>query len=369
MTTELTPTPRRRRFNTIPGISDRGGLPRLGKIRLGLRIEGKGYPMEVKHFIFDPSEELPDMMRAEILERCLAAYGELPMELRDVMFVAAPAWETFSENFEWWGGGRMLCHGDGSEADRMDRETGIWSPRADCVNSRRCAEWATGKQCKMIARLRFLLPAVDLRGYWQLDTGSHFSAGNIRDGLNMLQALHRGIDGIPVTLLRAPKAIVYQGTPKTHHLVYLFPQTHVYHAAIAGMFRTPMPVLSNASETTTSPAQIAGIVADALVIPEIDVPEDLVATPPERVIDEEIYAEAEVMKAELVPDAVKIVRYKTDGNAYTFRTSDNTDHRTRSKSVFESVKVAKAKGLPITLVEEAGDDGALEVLHVEVLYA
>jgi len=391
--TQLTPAPQRRRFSTIPGVSDRPGLPRLGKVRLGIRQGGNGYPVEVKHFVFDPSPELPEEMRAELLEQCLYIYGELPMEIRDVMFVDVARWETFSEGYEWWGGGRMLCHGDGTEAERMDKETGIWSPRPECVNSNRCLEWNSGKKCSRIARLRFLLPAIDLRGYWQIDTGSVSSASNLRDGLNMLRALHGGrIDGVPVTLLRAPKAIPYEGKTKVHHLVYLYPQTRVHRQELVSLFR-PMRLLEAASAAggidavafdgalDARPGKIiarAELAAEppaapvVLEIPEEDIPEDQIATPPERVIDEETFTEAAHLAASRVsPESLRIVRYKTaEGGWFTFRTSDGTDHRTRSKNVYETVKAAKATQTPIVVHEELGDDGVTpEVLQVEVANA
>jgi len=382
-----TTTSTRRRFNTIPGISDRGGLPRLGKIRLGMRDSGgKGYPIEVKHFIVDPSDALPAAMQANLLTKIRERYGDEPLELGNVVFVSADRFEAFSENYEWWGGGRMLCQGNGETADRMDPDTGIWSPRATCVKSNRCAQWASGKQCKMIARLRFILPDIDISGYWQLDTGSQYSAANIRDGINMLTTIYGRIHGIPVTLVRAPRPIEYQGKTRVHHIVHMYPpsvtltEAQERHGAARMLGAAPVPVPQAVADAFARVDQAcSGFMPDlsdlapadpVLDIPEIDVPEDLIATPPERVIDDDVFGEAEDGARSYVSTSpLRIVRYKAAAaGVYEFRTSDNVDHRTHSKSVYEGAKVAKLKSLPVIVHEEAGDDGKIECLHLEIVY-
>jgi len=379
MTTDLSTPTQRRRFNTIPGVSDRGGLPRLGKIRLGMRdTTGKGYPIEAKHFIVDPSDALPAAMQANLLTKIRERYGDEPLELGNVVFVSADRFEAFSENYEWWGGGRMLCQGNGETADRMDPDTGIWSPRTTCVKSNRCAQWASGKQCKMIARLRFILPDIDISGYWQLDTGSQYSAANIRDGINMLTTIYGRIHGIPVTLVRAPRPIEYQGKTRVHHIVHMYPpsvtlaEAQERHGAARMLGAAPVPSAyhgPNAAEVNTAIAE--SLDPDPVLdIPELDVPEDLLATPPERVIDEDIFAEAEEGALTYVSaESLRIVRYKAmQAGYYTFVTSDNVTHRTRSVGAYELAKMAKHKGLPVTLIEEAGDDNRPEVLQVTPIY-
>jgi len=373
----------RRQFTTIPGVSDRGGLPRLGKVRLGMRSAEKGFPVELKHFLIDPSDALPESMQAALLAKIHERYGAEPVELSNVVFVSASRFEAFSENYEWWAGGRMRCHGDGTEAERIDLETGIWSPRADCVKSRHCGEWATGKHCKMIARLRFILPDVDVSGYWQLDTGSQYSAANIRDGINMLGVVFGRIHGIPVTLRRVPARIEYKGKTSVHHIVHLFPpsltlaEAQAQHGSPrllaapesgedlrANLERLAADAKREFSAFTSGRGSDAlEVAAPSLAIPESDAPDELVEASAEL--------EGDDPAAEPVTSAaLRVIRYKREGAAgFTFRTSDNVDHRTRSASVFESIKAAKLRDAAVTLHEELVGEFGAEVLHVEVHYA
>lgn len=223
MTTRPPVSSSRRRFTSVPGFTDRKALPKLGKIRLGVTKtkDGREYPSEVDYFVFDPDEAITPDERKSLIERFHARYGERAVILDNVVFASVDREEAFSQSIEWWGQGKRLCHGDGEEAERLDRSTGEWRPHEPCANSGQCPEWNSGKQCQFITRLRVMLPEISMAGYFQLDTGSKYSSANLRDCINLLELLFGQIHGIPLTLARVPQKIEFEGKANTHYIVHL----------------------------------------------------------------------------------------------------------------------------------------------------
>jgi len=73
----------------IPGITDRSRLPRLGKIRLGEKVENKGgkdYPRALDHFLFTDVPEVEAMYGKECKEIFPVL---LPSDDEDVFFPTA----------------------------------------------------------------------------------------------------------------------------------------------------------------------------------------------------------------------------------------------------------------------------------------
>jgi len=215
----------KRRFTSIPGFTDQQSFPRLGKIRLGVMAKAsatsKEHPSEVDYFVFDPDQGITPDERQVLVERFNARYQARPQTIDNVIFFSSSREDIFSQDLEWWGSGKRLCHGDGVEAERLNRQTGQWAPRTICANTGQCAEWNTGKQCQMITRLRFMLPEISVAGYFQIDTGSKYSSANLRDCINILEKVFNRINGIPLTLARVPQQIEFEGKAMVHYIVHL----------------------------------------------------------------------------------------------------------------------------------------------------
>ncbi|MDP2954555.1 MAG: hypothetical protein Q8O76_14730, partial [Chloroflexota bacterium] len=116
----------------IKGISEQRQYPRLGKIRLGIKITGdKGeYPRPTDYLVCPPEVQ--------------AAYGEKPTELpimfpvEDVALFAAQWYKCYSRTRG------LICKGDGIMADRLvDAETGALADR----NSQ-AVVWKEGVPCQ-----------------------------------------------------------------------------------------------------------------------------------------------------------------------------------------------------------------------------
>jgi hypothetical protein len=264
----------RKRFTSIPGFSDQPGLPRLGKLRLGIR-ERKGdkeHPRETDHFVLDVAESVPPVMAKEIADKFRERYGERPQVIDNMIFLSERA-ESFSQSYEWWRAGKLGCSGNGDEAVRSVKvgngddaavERKPWQP---CANSGNCPEWNSGKQCHFIARLRFMLPEISAAGYWQIDTGSIHGARNINACLNLLETLTTQIEGkprihsIPLILTRVPEKIEFAGKLNEHYILHLTPENITF---------DQLKQLAAGQQKTLAAAPID------VIEPETDLPDELV---------------------------------------------------------------------------------------------
>jgi hypothetical protein len=191
----------------IEGISDIRWLPRLNKIRLGIKKEGQHgpYPSPTDYFVCP--------------EEVKAVYGERPTEL-DIMFPAdnlnlvAPQWYkcySYSQG--------MICKGDGKTCRRkVDVDTGDFASRdtrewvmTDGICGPTDCPMIESKQCRKMMSLLFILPQVPGLGVYQLDTSSFYSIVNINSQLapdGFIRPFTRGkIAFIPLKLSIGPQEV------------------------------------------------------------------------------------------------------------------------------------------------------------------
>ena len=215
-------------ISTVVNISDRGGMPRLGKLRLGEKKKtagGKEYPSELDYFRCDPEEGMLPADRIELAKRFKDLYGERPTTLTNVYLPSDDRAFTFPNSLEAWkqtqGRSKRWCHGDGVRAERLDFQTGEWSEMR-CCHVEECPIMSAG-DCKLISRLRIFVPDVSMAGYWQIDTSSQASTGNVIDCLNQLETIFGRLMNIPLVISREPKAMTFEGKANTHYVIHLRP--------------------------------------------------------------------------------------------------------------------------------------------------
>ncbi len=207
----------------IKGLTDQPRLPRLGKVRLGEKVEPQGkpsYPRATPHFVVDKVVQV--------------AFGEKPTELAIAFPTDDP--ESFASTwYRCYGSTRgKVCQGDGESAARlvdMDAPQGL-SPVAtrdtqhaewrDVVCSpEQCPEYGK-KQCRPVMCLQFLLPSVEGLGIWQIDTSSVNSIRNVDATIKLVLGTVGRISLIPFTLSLVPKEVTPEGMPKkTVHVLQL----------------------------------------------------------------------------------------------------------------------------------------------------
>ena len=209
-------------MSPIKGLSEQKRLPRLGKIRLGIkkvspRTKGE-YPSATDFFVC-PSE-------------VQAVYGEKPKRL-DVIIPLEDEEIWASQYYRQYSKSRgLVCKGDGETCRRMvdtktgdvaGRETKEVTWREGCVcRGHECPDYKA-KACQEVMNLQFLLPKVPGLGIWQIDTGSINSIRNINNCATMIRAMCTRVSWIPLALILEPTEVVNpdDGKKKTVYCMHL----------------------------------------------------------------------------------------------------------------------------------------------------
>lgn len=199
-----------KQFTAIKGrFSEARELPRIGKIRLGLKVQGnKGsYPTETEYFVCPP----------EVIE----VYGDTPTEL-DVLLPSNKREDVFRSKYAMYGSGAGLkCHGNGEEAERFNEKTNTWDQRT-CPCEHLKTEESPKGTCTAKSDLMVMLPLVSMGGCYQIKTGSAAATKNINSSLDLIQFLTGGrIAFLPMKLRRVPVEMTHEGHKRTHYIMTL----------------------------------------------------------------------------------------------------------------------------------------------------
>jgi hypothetical protein len=182
---------------SIKGVSEVIRLPRLGKIRLGIRREndsGITYPVPTDYFV------CPDEVKK--------VFGDQPRELR-VMFPTEDEKQWSGQYLRCYSASRgLICRGDGEMAvARVDISTGEIASKESIetelreitCNPAKCAYYEK-VQCRRVMNLQFLLPDCLGFGVYQLDTSSFFSIVNVNSCLELIRGVCGRLSMIPLSL-------------------------------------------------------------------------------------------------------------------------------------------------------------------------
>jgi len=200
-------------------------LPRLGKIRLGVKAvskkTGKEYPKEVDYFVCPPEvryyetkERDPDgQFTGQIIK--VPIYGDKP-KLLDIMFPSDDPAQVIPYCYKSYGANnRLKCKGDG--------ETAIWfNPETKEMEERKCpCEALEKRECDKRGHLMVILPKVSLGGVYQIDTGSGVNINRILDAIGYWKEMVGRCKLLPLTLERVPEKVgnPENGTMQTHYLL------------------------------------------------------------------------------------------------------------------------------------------------------
>lgn len=216
----------------IKGMSEIRRLPRLGKIRLGIKklsqSTGKEYPAEVDYFVLDPQTPAKEE-NERLIHEFHRLYGEQPKKI-NIMFPVADPDVFFPQFYKRYGSSTSLqCKGDGIEATCMSEEfaknlkiTGhdeFGNPKVECAG-KECPYYKV-KQCSETATLQVLLPELPGAGVWQITTGSFHSIVNINSCIDYVRAVAGRAHMIPLTLERREQEIPYEGKKTKHYILHI----------------------------------------------------------------------------------------------------------------------------------------------------
>ena len=196
----------RQKYTRIEGLSTIRRLPRLGKIRLGIKKVSpktkKEYPSETDYFVCP----------AEVKK----FYGDEPKEL-NISFPMNDPEVIFPQCYKWYGSSMGLkCRGDGETALRLNEETKEMEER-ECP----CELLEEGK-CQQRASLVFMMPGIKIGGVYQIDLSSYHSIVDINSGIDYARALLGDrIAFVPFKLKRVPKETHADGKKQVHYTLQL----------------------------------------------------------------------------------------------------------------------------------------------------
>ena len=184
-----------------------GRIPRLGKIRLGIKIKGEkaDYPKSTDYFV------CPIEVRA--------VYGEKPKRL-NISFHSDDIEEVFPQYYKRYGKSTgLICKGDGETANCINTETGEFE-ETECMGTE--CEFYKKNQCKRIGNLHFIVLNINRLGVYQLDTSSINSILNINGSIGYAKQLTGGrIKLVPFILEVLPQEVNPEGKKKTVYVLHL----------------------------------------------------------------------------------------------------------------------------------------------------
>jgi hypothetical protein len=196
----------------IKGVTEVVRLPRLGKIRLGIKKEnasGVSYPFQTEYFV------CPEEVRK--------VFGEKPRELR-IMFPTDDQTQWASQYLRCYSASRgLVCRGDGeTSVAKIDVRTGEIASKESAetemkeitCNPAKCAYYQKA-QCRRVMNLQFLLPDCPGFGVYQLDTSSFFSIVNVNSSLELIRGTCGRLSMLPLSLKLIGQEVQPEGKKKT----------------------------------------------------------------------------------------------------------------------------------------------------------
>ncbi|MFA5153373.1 MAG: hypothetical protein WC554_12490, partial [Clostridia bacterium] len=219
----------------IKRLSEVRRLPRLGHIRLGIKAtaaSGQEYPKEVDYFILDPKTPDPDWNDA-LVKKFAELYGPKPKAIK-IMFPPADPQIFFPQFYKRYGATTLVkCKGDGEVATTApefaagleqigEDERGFIQVKClgpECPYQKGKNEFAKNKECSRMGLLQVILPELPGFGIWQINTGSYNSIVNMNSAIEWLESLCGRFAMIPITLMRVPTDIQYEGKRGKHWIL------------------------------------------------------------------------------------------------------------------------------------------------------
>lgn len=190
----------------LPGFLKPRELTRIGVIRLGARVansSGRGdHPSELPHFRLDDAPGVAEV------------FGPNPTSIT-VRIPCLDHEKFFPTRLERWGSKDRLCSSkDGATAWERDPQTGQYI-QIPCAY-RDCPYWQK-KDCDEIGRLKVVIPAVRIDGYYELRTTSRLGISNVVGEFASVQQLLYNATGSEEAVL----AVDFQLTREEEQTPYM----------------------------------------------------------------------------------------------------------------------------------------------------
>lgn len=213
----------------IKGLSETRRLPRLGRLRLGIRVKKKNLdsrcnhkPEEMCRYCTIPRETQHFVVPVEVSR----VYGEKPMEL-DVYLPIDDIEKVFQQRLNFYTASRLRCAGDGEKALRIFKDVPAAMKKdypedtedLDLVDFPCPCPLLESGECRRNGTLNVILPKVSLGGIYSVSTGSVHSIIEINSDIDFVRALLGRASMIPLKLKRVEQKIQYKDQPAKSHWI------------------------------------------------------------------------------------------------------------------------------------------------------
>jgi len=220
----------KRRAVPLPATGD---IPRVGKVRLGVKVTGKNkagedvtYPKASDHFVVTADDA--GVTNPESAESFAEVYPGEPRIL-SCYLPAATAEQCMEGVWRLYGTGKLKRKCDGETCDERTA-TGGWVEKpcvckaqnipAEIIHRASKNLVKNPDHCRLIFTLNVLLPGVQGVGVWQVETQSEISSRRIANWLVMMEDLMGGnLRMVPFELHLVPVNVAPDGKAKTVYVL------------------------------------------------------------------------------------------------------------------------------------------------------
>lgn len=349
----------------IKGLSEVRRLPRLGKIRLGIKkktAKGVEYPAEVDYFILAPQTP-SELENKKLQEEFIKLYGDQPKSI-NIMFPVASPEVYFPQFYKRYGSSTSLkCKGDGEIATCVvpefangleiigQDEMGL--TKVKC-HGKECIYYKS-KECTKVGVLQILLPEMPGAGVWQIPTGSGNSMININSSIDYITTVCGRAHMIPLKLERRMEEIIHEGKKTKHYILHVDMNFRLIDLQKFALIDPTRMLLDLPAPDTEK----EDILFEENVIVNVDYEK-------QSIEDELIPPELQPSPEPESDDGLKITAVKKKegtsraGEPYTrfeITDSEGTVYKTFSESFATIAKEAKEQGLCVKIESETNDFG------------
>jgi hypothetical protein len=196
----------------INGALDDLRMPRVGKIKIGEKDEGRGFPRSLDYFV--PSGPCSQMFTR--------AFGEKPSEIIVTVFSDVIE-DSLSYGYKFYKKSGLYCFGDGDLAKRAIKDAdGVVMKGIECMGEE-CEHFKSG-DCNLLLGVNFLIPSVPAAGVWHFTSKGRDSRINIISALKMAHMMYGRIAGIPFVLSVEKKKSGLAGSHNVYPVVSMRPE-------------------------------------------------------------------------------------------------------------------------------------------------
>lgn len=205
-------------------LPESGRLPRVGKLRLGIKKDGSSsgravsFPSATDYFVVNEDGATSRQAADSFHE----IYGPEPREL-DVTLPGAAVGDVLEGAWRSYGTGGLLkrrCSGPGGECVTRG-DGGVWIPGPCACQAEGLDPSDKRRHCQERFTLTVMLMRVRGVGVWQADTGSRMAAEGLAASLRMIESFRGHLQGAEATLRIVPRQVSPGGVAKTVYIMEL----------------------------------------------------------------------------------------------------------------------------------------------------